>query len=529
MPLAADFGDAPDLGPGTGTGDYETLAENGGPSHRIVPGLYLGASVDEDDGTLQNSRANADDVDSALPDDEDGVLNPLDLQATTGSRPTVTLLVTNSTGRTATLSGWIDYNQDGIFDNATERAAINVSHGVSDARFSLVFPAIPIGSEGSTFARFRLSTDTAGQFPNGLASDGETEDYRFSLLVSTDHKIAGFSKNLSGQHGGLNINEQDRFGRSVASLGDINGDGVIDFAVGAEGDDTGGPARGAVHVLLMHDDGAVKESITIASNTNGGPLLDNFEFFGSSLASLGDIDGDGITDLAVGATHHRRNDKHAGSVYILLLNSDGSVKHSTKIASNTNGGPTLPKDSRFGSSLALLGDLNQDGAVELAVGAPGFRTKVFVITLHPDGSASTILEVLEDSSRGVVFDSNSGFGSSMAAIGDFNGDGVNDLVVGAPFAPSDGAGTGAVYLLLLNTDGSVQNSTKIASGTNNGPILNSYLLGTAITSLGDVDGNGVDDLAIGASADQTGGLVRGAVYIVLLNDDGAIKDVTPVD
>ena len=117
--LASDFGDAPDLGVGVGAGNYQTLVGDNGASHLLPSGsptLFLGANVDADSGELQNSRANADDVDSALPDDEDGLLDPLALQATIGSSPSVTILATNNTGTQATLAGWIDYNQNGLFE-----------------------------------------------------------------------------------------------------------------------------------------------------------------------------------------------------------------------------------------------------------------------------------------------------------------------------------------------------------------------------------------------------------------------------
>jgi hypothetical protein len=71
--------------------------------------------------------ANADDVNGALPDDEDGLTNPLaDLLLTVGAQPTVNVRVTNTRGVPATLYGWIDYNGDGVFDNATERASVVV-------------------------------------------------------------------------------------------------------------------------------------------------------------------------------------------------------------------------------------------------------------------------------------------------------------------------------------------------------------------------------------------------------------------
>ena len=88
--LVSDFGDAPDTGSGMGAGNYNTLVSDGGPSHTIVAGLRMGGSVDMDDGTLQNAAANADDVNQALPDDEDGLSNPAaDLALTHGAAPAV--------------------------------------------------------------------------------------------------------------------------------------------------------------------------------------------------------------------------------------------------------------------------------------------------------------------------------------------------------------------------------------------------------------------------------------------------------
>jgi hypothetical protein len=119
--LADDFGDAPDTGAGTSVGNYETLLANNGPRHTIVPGLFLGARVDGEANATQNTRANGDDI-TTSPDDEDGVINPqADFLLTTGTQPTITLRATDTTGTAATLSGWIDYNNNGAFDNASER------------------------------------------------------------------------------------------------------------------------------------------------------------------------------------------------------------------------------------------------------------------------------------------------------------------------------------------------------------------------------------------------------------------------
>src|SRR5258706_15697015 len=108
-----------------------SLLSDNGPCHVIVSGLRMGATVDSADGrVLQNTSANADDVNGGLPDDEDGLNNPaVDLILSIGAQPTVNVRVTNTTDAAATLYGWIDYNANGAFDNATERASVTVPTG----------------------------------------------------------------------------------------------------------------------------------------------------------------------------------------------------------------------------------------------------------------------------------------------------------------------------------------------------------------------------------------------------------------
>ena len=109
---------------------------------------------------------------------------------------------------------------------------------------------------------------------------------------------------ISDTEGGFTdkLHDGDFFGSSVTSLGDLDGDGVGDLAVGAIRDDDGGINRGAVWVLFLDTDGRVKSHQKI-SNTEGGftGVLNDGDAFGHSLASLGDLDGDGVVDLAVGA------------------------------------------------------------------------------------------------------------------------------------------------------------------------------------------------------------------------------------
>jgi len=111
------------------------------------------------------------------------------------------------------------------------------------------------------------------------------------------------------------------FGSSVANLGDLDGDGVIDLAVGADQDENGEASEGALYILFMHTNGSVNTSVKISDGLEGfnPSALNASDFFGSSVANLGDLDGDGIIDLAVGARFDENSEAGEGAVYILSL------------------------------------------------------------------------------------------------------------------------------------------------------------------------------------------------------------------
>lgn len=123
-----------------------------------------------------------------------------------------------------------------------------------------------------------------------------------------------FTQKISAEAGGLSPNLLeiiDLFGSSAASLGDLDGDDVTDIAVGARGDDDGSSDAGAVYVLFLNSNGTVGSSVKISrSQGNFTGYLEAFDRFGTSVASVGDLDGDGIGDLAVGADGD--NDGRAG-------------------------------------------------------------------------------------------------------------------------------------------------------------------------------------------------------------------------
>ncbi len=178
-----DFGDLPDSGAGTGVNNYSTLFADNGAAHGIVPGLHIGACVDDEADGQPTLGADGDDnagggftsgTCAVSGDDEDGV--QLRSIYNEGSPTTTPAAVTNTTANPAILCGFIDWNGNGSFGDLNETAQIPVPAGTNNGSVILDFGVVPAGNVASPFARFRLSTD-AGCSPTGVASDGEVEDY----------------------------------------------------------------------------------------------------------------------------------------------------------------------------------------------------------------------------------------------------------------------------------------------------------------------------------------------------------------
>jgi hypothetical protein len=184
----SDFGDAPD---DVSAPRYPTLLAHDGARHTIGS-LFLGTSVDDETDGQPTTAADGDDVNDAA--DDDGVVTLASLVATGTFNTTTASLsaVASSAGR---LDGWIDFNQDGDWDDEGEQ--ILVSHDVA-AGTNLISFAIPQGATpGGTVARFRLSS-AGGLSPTGEAADGEVEDYIVNLLDGDAATGIDGSVNVSG-------------------------------------------------------------------------------------------------------------------------------------------------------------------------------------------------------------------------------------------------------------------------------------------------------------------------------------------
>ncbi|MCH7638176.1 MAG: FG-GAP repeat protein [Bacteroidetes bacterium] len=345
---------------------------------------------------------------------------------------------------------------------------------------------------------------------------------------------------ISDTEGGFTgtLEDLDQWGFSVAAVGDLDGDGTEDIAVGAVQDEDGGPFRGAVWILFLNANGTVKSHQKI-SDTEGGftGTLDDFDFFGGSVAGVGDLDGDGTQDIAVGAVGDDDGPLfNVGAVWVLFLNTNGTVKSHQKISATAGGFTgTLDGGDLFGTSVAGLGDLDGDGIQDIAVGAQSDddgglppdanRGAVWVLFLNTNGTVKSHQKIsdTEGGFTGTLEDLDH-FGGSVAAVGDLDGDGTQDIVVGA-FGDDDGVDdSGAVWVLFLNTNGTVDSHQKISNteGGFTGTLDQLEVFGISVAGVGDLDGDGTQDIVVGADGDNDGGSKRGAVWVLFLNADGTV-------
>lgn len=353
------------------------------------------------------------------------------------------------------------------------------------------------------------------------------------LFMNTDGTVRDEQK-ISSTQGGFSgsLNTRDGFGISLAPLGDLDGDGVLDVVVGANEDDEGGVSRGALWVLFLETDGTVKAHQKIASGIGGfsSGSLDNGDGFGASISALGDLDGDGVVDLAVGANMDDDGGTDSGAVWVLCLDVFGLVRCQWKISA-LEGGFTgvLNSGDHFGESIATIGDLDQDGVVDLAVGArldddggPNLGA-AWVLFLESNGTVrhQQKISATQGGFQGAL-GSGDDFGVSVAALGDLDADGVLDLAVGARRDDDGGTNRGAIWVLFLNATGTVRDHQKISatSGNFSGLLSDGDEFGIELALVGDLDGDGVSDLVAGASKDDDGGSDHGAVWVLFLSDGG---------
>ncbi len=359
---------------------------------------------------------------------------------------------------------------------------------------------------------------------------GRAGGFGASLDLSTLNGVTGVT--FRGAAAG------DGLGFSVSAAGDINGDKIDDLIIGArETDGAGGLDAGASHVVFGRAGGfAAGIDVTALTGANGFSIVgaDPTDRSGYSVAAAGDVNGDGIDDLIVGAPQADPGGRaNAGEAYVVFGRLGGFGASLNLGALNGVNGFTISgvdAGDHAGWSVASAGDLNGDGRADLVIGAlyadPGGREnagETYVVFGRAGGFGANLDLSNMTPATGFIITGTAALnltGHSVASAGDVNGDGLDDLLIGALYA--DGAGgvdAGETYVVFGRQGGfggvldlnALNGQTGFAIG---GATAGAYS-GQSVSAAGDVNGDGIDDLIIGAPmADPSGRTDAGSSYVL---------------
>ena len=328
-------------------------------------------------------------------------------------------------------------------------------------------------------------------------------------------------------------------GWAVSSAGDVNGDGIDDFAIGTF---WGGPLgsigeiRGSTYVVFGKANG-FNAAINLRSlNAGDGFRIDgeNFGLFNGEFISAGDVNGDGYDDIIIGAYAADYNGGDSGSTYVVFGKESG---FRTTDLSELDGSDGFRIDGEsagdFSGYSVATGDVNGDGYDDVIIGAQyadynGINSGSTYVVFGKESGFSRTTGLSElDGSDGFRIDgenSHNSSGDSVSSAGDINGDGYDDIIVSAPQTHSnEHRGNGSSYVIFGKESGFSRTMNLSELDGSNGFRMD--LSGRSISSAGDINGDGYDDIIIGASRFGVASSLGPLTYVVFGKESGFSRTV----
>jgi len=290
----------------------------------------------------------------------------------------------------------------------------------------------------------------------------------------------------------------DRLGTTVAAPGDVNGDGWPDLFVGAGVNDDAAPDAGQAYLYYGGPDADAEADLVLTGEAH----MDRFAFW---VDGAGDVNGDGYADLLIGAPYQDALGDDAGAAYLFLGGTDPDAQWDLKVSGEA-------PDDQFASTVSSAGDVNGDGYCDWMAGAflhdqPALeagRVYLYFGGEVPDGEADLVFEGAAALDR---------FGFAISGLGDIDGDGFDDIGVGAYQSDAGGDISSAAYVFFGGEDMDTEADLIIGG-------VDAYdQFGAAIAGVGDIDGDGNPDFAVGATLGDEGEPFAGSVSLFLGGPD----------
>lgn len=411
------------------------------------------------------------------------------------------------------------------FSTATDTVAVTIATAAV-APISLNSTSLVINGEtSSNYSGYSVSNagDVNGDGYDDLIVGAYSADPTSRTDAGKSYVVFGSANNaainlsaVAAGTGGFVINgaaTSDQSGYSVSNLGDMNGDGLADLLVGARyGSSTN---VGYAYVVYGKTNTTAIDLTAVAAGTGGFVIKGTSanDYAGTSVSSAGDVNGDGIVDLIVGAPYAQVSASFpdAGRTYVVFGKANNTAVDLSTVASGTGGFVIngVATSDYTGTSVSSAGDVNGDGLADVIVGGYGSgaaglayvvfgKTTTAAVTL-PSATATTFAGGF--AIKGVSSNDDAGYAVSNA--GDVNGDGLADLLVGARNADLTSASlnSGKAYVVFGKSNTTTVNLSTVALGTGgyvlNGPTANAQA-GLSLSYAGDINGDGLADTIIGA-------------------------------